>query len=74
MAKAKINLVVWCGVAAVAFMLWFFAGRTRLHLVDPLAFIGLVAVAAAVLTALVWWEARAGSETLSGPGDGPPSK
>jgi hypothetical protein len=49
------NLVIWVAVIVVAAALWFFAARTRLHLVDPLAFIAYVAVAALCLTALFWW-------------------
>jgi len=49
------NVMIWIGTAAIAFGLWFFAARTRLHLIDPLTFIGYVAVAALGLTALLWW-------------------
>ena len=56
MSKARVNLIVWCGVLLTVAALWFFGARTRLHLVDPLAFIALAAAAAAALTALLWWE------------------
>lgn len=56
MSRGRINAIVWCGVLLVAAGLWFFGARTRLHLVDPLAFIALVGAAAAVLTGLLWWE------------------
>ena len=59
MSKARINAVVWCVVLLVVAGLWFFAARGRLHLIDPLAFVGVVAVAAAILTALLWWEMSA---------------
>jgi hypothetical protein len=49
------NILLWVGVGAIALALWYFAARTRLHLVDPLAFIGWIAGAAAGLTALLWW-------------------
>jgi len=63
MSRGRINAIVWCGVLLVAVGLWFFGARTRLHLVDPLAFIALVAVAAAILTGLLWWEmARDGGD------------
>lgn len=52
------NLVVWIGVVMVAAGLWFAAARPRLHFIDPGAFLILVALAAAVLTALLWWEKR----------------
>jgi hypothetical protein len=51
----KKNLVIWLGVGAIVVALWYFAARTRLHLIDPLAFIAWVAGAAAGLTALLWW-------------------
>lgn len=51
----KKNLLLWLGVGAIVLALWYFAARTRLHLVDPLAFIAWVAGAAAGLTALLWW-------------------
>jgi hypothetical protein len=51
----KKNLLIWLGVGAIVFALWYFAARTRLHLIDPLAFIAWVAGAAAGLTALLWW-------------------
>jgi|JI10StandDraft_1071094.scaffolds.fasta_scaffold795792_2 hypothetical protein len=72
MTKGRINAIVWCGVLLVAAALWFFGARTRLHLVDPLAFIALVAVAAAVLTGLLWWEMRRDGGGAAGdpPGDG----
>ncbi|WP_374446611.1 hypothetical protein [Stella sp.] len=56
MSRRRVNAIVWSGVLLVVAGLWFFGARTRLHLVDPLAFVGLVAVAAALLTALLWWE------------------
>ncbi|BBK34797.1 hypothetical protein EDC65_2714 [Stella humosa] len=56
MSKARINAIVWVGVLLVTAGLWFFGARTRLHLVDPLSFIVLVAVAALLLTVLLWWE------------------
>ncbi|MGE0714614.1 MAG: hypothetical protein AB7P02_04150 [Alphaproteobacteria bacterium] len=56
MTRGRINAVVWIGVLAVVAGLWFFGVRTRVHLIDPLEFIVLVAVAAAFLTALMWWE------------------
>ncbi len=62
MSPARINAVVWCVVLLVAAGLWFFAARTRLHMVDPLSFIAVVGVAAAVLTALLWWEMASGPE------------
>lgn len=56
------NLLLWLGVAVIVAGLWYFAARVRLHLVDPLAFIGWVAVAAAGLTALLWWGLAGGSD------------
>lgn len=73
MTKTKINVVVWCGTLAVTGLIWLIAGRTRLHLVDPLAFIGVIAAAAAVLSALLWWELATGDDRDSEPGDGSPS-
>ena len=72
MTKGRINAIVWCGVLLVVAALWFFGARTRLHLVDPLAFIALVAAAAAVLTGLLWWEMRRDGGGAAGdpPGDG----
>lgn len=62
MPKTRVNLIMWCAVLLVCGGLWFFGVRTRLHLVDPLSFIGLVAVAAAALTALLWWEMGTGDD------------
>ena len=44
MSHARINAIVWCVVLLVAAGLWFFAARTRLHMVDPLSFIAVVGV------------------------------
>lgn len=49
------NLLIWIGAGTIAFGLWAFSARTRLHLVDPLTFIIYVAIAALGLTALLWW-------------------
>lgn len=73
MSKRTINAVVWAGVLAVVAGLWFFSARTRLHLVDPLSFITVVAVAAAVLTALLWWEMRKNAEDPAPEGASPPA-
>jgi hypothetical protein len=56
------NLLVWAGSVAVALGLWVFCARTRMHLVDELTFIGCVAIAAAALTALYWWDVAAGDD------------
>jgi hypothetical protein len=40
-----------------------------MHLVDELSFLGCVALAAAVLSALYWWDVSAESET-----DPPPNQ
>jgi di/tricarboxylate transporter len=66
MARTK-NLVIWGGVALVALGLWFFAARTREHLVDPMTFIAYVAVAAACLTGLFWWGLAGPDEDRNGP-------
>ena len=49
------NLLTWIAVAAVVAGLWFFAARVRMHLVEEGRFLIVVAIAAAVLTALYWW-------------------
>jgi hypothetical protein len=58
------NLLVWIAVVAVAGLLWFFVARTRLHFIDPFKFVIVIAVAAAFLTGLLWWDVRCeGEET-----------
>jgi hypothetical protein len=66
MARRR-NLVIWAGVAVVVLGLWFFAARTRLHLVDPMTFIVYVAVAAACLAALFWWGLAGRDDDRNGP-------
>jgi len=61
------NLLTWISVAAVAVGLWFFAARVRMQLVDEGRFLVVVAIAAAVLTALYWW-GIAESDDAPGPG------
>lgn len=62
--RGSSNIIVWIGVVAIVGLLWFFVARTRLHIVDPLAFIAWTAFAAAGLTALLWWEiAGSGNDT-----------
>jgi hypothetical protein len=66
MARTR-NLLIWAGVIAVVLGLWLFAARTRLHLVDPLTFIGYVAVAALCLTGLFWWGLAGSEQEKNGP-------
>ena len=55
MIAASRTRVIWAIIAAVAGGLWLLAETTRLHLVDPAAFIVIVAGAAAILTGAFWW-------------------
>jgi|GEM_PF-1395194 hypothetical protein len=61
------NLVVWCGVGIIAGAIWLFAVRSNLHLIDPLSFIGVVALAALATTGLLWWAIRAGAPRRQNP-------
>jgi hypothetical protein len=63
------NRVIWALVILVAVALWALVARVRMHLVDELSFLGCVALAAAVLSALYWWDVSAESET-----DPPPNQ
>lgn len=50
------NALVWLAVALTCLVLWYFTARLRLHFLRPGEFLAYVAVAAAALTALLWWE------------------
>lgn len=50
------NRWIWAVCIAMALALWGFVARTRMHFVDELLFLGCIALAAAVLTALYWWD------------------
>lgn len=56
MTPQRRNLAIWAVAAMVVLGLWAFAARTRLHFIDPARFLILVAVAAALLTGLLWWD------------------
>ncbi len=56
MRSGSRNVLVWAVVVAISAAIWFFAARTRLHFIDPVLFLVFLAIAAAGLTALVWWE------------------
>jgi len=53
------NRWIWAGCIAIALALWAFVARVRMHLVDEPLFLGVVALAAAALTALYWWDVAA---------------
>jgi len=55
------NRWIWAGCMAIAFALWVFVARVRMHLVDELLFLGCVVLAAIAFTALYWWDVAAGS-------------
>ncbi len=65
------NLIVWTVVVAVAAGVWFFAARIRLHFIDPRTFLVVVAVAAATLAALLWWEIASGPDDKPQPAPDP---
>lgn len=73
MTPRRRNFTVWAGVVAVCAALWFIAARTRLHFIDPTRFLIVVAIAAAVLTALLWWELRHDDPTDPAPPIEPPA-
>ncbi|RAH99148.1 hypothetical protein DLJ53_21610 [Acuticoccus sediminis] len=50
------NLAVWAGTIAVGVVLWWFTARVSLQFIDPAGFLVAIAIAAAALTALLWWE------------------
>lgn len=67
------NRVIWGLVILVVLALWGLVARVRMHLVDELSFIGCVAIAAAVLTALYWWDVRAEKDDPANPPESSPS-
>lgn len=56
MTRRKRNLIVWAGVATISVVLWYFTARVNLHFIKPMQFLIYVAIAAAAITALLWWE------------------
>lgn len=50
------NSVVWIATVIVCFLLYWTAARTNLHFMQPLLFLGYVALAAMAITALLCWE------------------
>lgn len=50
------NALVWIAVVLTALALWYVTARVRLHFLRPAEFLAYVSVAAAVLTAVLWWE------------------
>lgn len=50
------NFIVWAGAILIGVTLWWFTARVSLQFIDPTSFVVAIAIAAAALTALLWWE------------------
>jgi hypothetical protein len=59
MTSQRRNLWIWAGVILVAIFLWWHVAGSRIHMVNELAFLGYIALAAGVLSALYWWDISA---------------
>ncbi len=63
MTRTMRNIIVWLGVITISLILWYFTARVNLHFIRPMQFLAYVAVAAAAMTALLWWEVSSGRST-----------
>lgn len=50
------NFIVWVGTILIGVTLWWFTARVSLQFADPIGFVVAIAIAAAALTVLLWWE------------------
>lgn len=56
------NFIVWAGTILIGVTLWWFTARVSLQFIDPTGFVVAIAIAAAALTVLLWWEIAGGPD------------